>query len=307
MAAKTKKSTPSSSTDVLFPGMRTPPKDVVHEEGVLTAWDGTDLFWQCWIPSSEPRGVVALMHGFGEHSTRYHHVASTFVRAGFAVGAIDARGHGRSAGPRGHVGRFAEYPRDMDLLVGRLEERWTGLPVFGFGHSNGGLIALHHALMAPGRLDAYAVTSPFCGFEVKVPVAKRAAAVVMTRVYPRFVEATDLDPAILTHDKAVVEQYAADPLVGRVATSRWYTETKDAQAELLDEASRIRAPFLFLVAGDDHVVDAKATERVYHRLGSPDREFELLPGLYHEVLNEEGWESLMARIVAWYERFGAGD
>lgn len=291
------------SVDDLHPGMSRPAEEVVHTEGILKAWDGFDLFWQTWEPELEPRGVVLLMHGFGEHSARYHHLATFLVRAGYAVMAIDARGHGRSGGRRAHVDQFDEFPRDLDRVVAEAEERWPDRYLVVFGHSNGGLIALHHALMSPGRVEAYAVTSPFLGFKVKVPLLKALAGNLMSSIWPTLALPTDLDPAVLSSNREVVEKYANDPLVTEVATARWFTETKEAQQELLSNAGQVRAPFLFLVSGSDELADAEAAEEVFHRLGSPEREFEILPDLLHEVMNEPGWEGLARRVVGWFERF----
>lgn len=293
----------SIATDDLRAGMEKPPEDVTHAEGIFAAWDGLDLFWQAWEPEGDPRGVVALMHGYGEHSGRYHHVASMLVRAGYAVMAIDARGHGRSAGVRGHVDDFAEYPRDFDRLIAELQRRWPDTYTVVLGHSYGGLIALHHALVAPGVISTYAVTSPFVGIQVKVPIGKVLLAKAMSRIWGTFTEPTGLSAATLSHDPFIVEQYENDPLNLSTATVRWFTETKAAHKRLRAEASKITAPFLFLVSGPDEVVDAQAAEEVYHALSSREREFELFPDKKHEVLNEEGWPDLVHRILAWYERF----
>lgn len=290
-------------TGGLTPGMARPPADVEHSDGYVAAWDGEELYWQSWAGSAAPRAVICVMHGFGEHSARYHHIAAAFVRSGAAAIAIDARGHGRSAGARGHVERFELFPRDLDLLIGIAKKRWPDAPIYVYGHSNGGLIALHHALMAPGRVRAYAVTSPFCGFKVKVPAAKAAAGHLMSRILPTLALPTDIDPNVLSHDPAIVSQYAKDPLNLKVASARWFTETKAAQAELLERAREIRAPFLFLVSGSDELADARASERVYHELGATEREFELLRELRHEPINEAGWEVLAGRMLAWFDRF----
>ncbi len=290
-------------TTDLTPGMKRPPADVNHQDGMIAAWDGLELFWQSWEPPRAVHGVVCLMHGFGEHSARYHHVAALFARAGYAVIAIDARGHGRSAGPRGHVTRFEEFPRDLDLLVGEAQKRWPDRPVVVVGHSNGGLIALHHALMSPGRVAAYAVTSPFLGFQVNVPFAKVVAGRLMSKIWPTLALPTEIDAAVLSHDQAIVDQYRTDPLVLSVASARWFTETTAAQATLLETAREITAPFLFLASGKDELANPRVAEEVYHRLGSEHREFELLPELKHEALNETGWAELARRIVEWFERF----
>jgi alpha-beta hydrolase superfamily lysophospholipase len=305
-------STPAALTDDmierlsigdLHPGMPNPGDEVVHKEGILPAWDGLELYWQSWEPQEEPRGVVCLMHGFGEHSARYHHLATFLVRAGYAVIAIDARGHGRSGGRRAHVQSFEEFPRDLDRVVAEAEKRWPGQHLVVFAHSNGGLIALHHALMSPGRVKAYAITSPFLGFKVEVPFLKALAGNVMSSVWPTLALPTELDPAVLTKNEEIVRSYADDPLVLDIATARWFTETKEAQRQLLQNASQVRAPFLFLVAGADELADPAASEEVFHRLGAPEREFEIFPDLLHEVMNESQWEQLSRRVLAWFERF----
>lgn len=285
----------------LRPGMASVPDDVDYTTETVTAWDGTDLFLHQWYPAGRDIGaVVCLQHGFGEHAARYHHFASFLARSGYAVHAVDARGHGRSGGARAYITRFEEYPRDFDFVASRAARLHPEVPLFGFGHSYGGLTAMHHALMAPGRIRAYALTSPFLGFEVDVPVAKRVAGDVMSKIYPRLAIPSGLEPTVLSHDAAIVEQYANDPLNLKIATARWFTETKQAQAELAARAEEIRAPFQILASAEDALADVRAAEAVFHRLKGDDREFDLLEGLYHEALNEQGWDAIAARIVAWY-------
>ena len=42
---------------------------------------------QAWIyvPAAKPKGIVQLVHGFGEHSRRYLHMIMHFVEAGYIV------------------------------------------------------------------------------------------------------------------------------------------------------------------------------------------------------------------------------
>lgn len=276
------------------------PEDVKREDGYFASWDDTELYWQVWH-AEEPTAVVALMHGYAEHSSRYHHVASALVRAGYAVMAIDARGHGKSTGRRGHVDEFEHFVLDFEELLSRIENRFADAPIFALGHSHGGLIALRHALRDDSRIKGYVTTSPFCGFKVEVPLPKALAGNLMSRVWPTLSLPTDLDAKWVSHVPAVVDNYAADPLVGSVATARWFTEVKKAQADLISRAPELEQPFLFLVAGDDHIVDAEATEEIYHRMGSDDRAFKIYADLYHEILNEHEWTEVIEEMVGWIE------
>ncbi|MEZ4460331.1 MAG: alpha/beta hydrolase [bacterium] len=276
------------------------PADVQHEEGFWRAWDDTELFWQMWT-KDDPTACIALMHGYGEHSTRYHHVGAALARAGFGVMTIDARGHGKSGGVRGHIDAFDHFVRDLDQLITQTQKRF-GKPVFVLGHSNGGLISLRHALTQRADVVGYAVTSPFCGFKVHVPAAKALAGNVMSKLWGTFAIPTGLDAAMLSHRKEVVDLYRNDPLNLTKATARWFTETKHAQADLLARAGTITQPFLFLVAGADELVDPMASEKIYHAMDSMDREYEVFPTLFHEILNEDSWTEHVTHIADWMHK-----
>lgn len=151
-------------------------------------------------------------------------------------------------------------------------------------------------------MTAFAVTSPLCGVALKVPAWKSTAGKIMSRLMPTFSMPNDIDPSWLSHDEHVCKVYGKDPLNKGVATARWFVEMGLAQRDLLERAGLIKQPMLMAIAGSDKLVDPKAAERVYHRLGSPDREIEIYDELYHEILNEKEWREVLARIVGWFEQ-----
>lgn len=279
---------------------------VARSEGFWHAFDGERLFWQAWEPSDGPtRGAIALMHGFGEHSSRYDHAAAALTRAGYGVMAIDARGHGRSTGKRAHVEEYDHYVRDYELLKLHTADRWPDLALFCFGHSNGGLIVLRYALGQPDGVAGFVVTSPMCGLALDVPPIKAAAGRLMSKVWPSFTMPNDLDPSKLSHVQRVVDKYKKDPLDLKVVSARWFTEAMAAQDDLYERAGELEQAFLFLIAGQDEIVDPKAAENIFHRMGSGDREMEVFPRLYHEILNEEQWGDILRRMIRWTERHRA--
>jgi hypothetical protein len=73
---------------------------------------GLFIFWRRWLPVS-PRGCVILVHGFGEHSGRYEHVAAALTEVGWAVYACDHQGHGASEGDRAYTKRFDDFADDV--------------------------------------------------------------------------------------------------------------------------------------------------------------------------------------------------
>src|SRR5262245_32060832 len=73
---------------------------------------GGRLHWQAWSPP-RPRAALLLVHGLGEHSGRYAHVARRFAACDYASVALDYRGHGRSSGPRVHIDSFDAWCDDV--------------------------------------------------------------------------------------------------------------------------------------------------------------------------------------------------
>ena len=101
-----------------------------------------------WDPAGEPRGVVQLTHGMGEHVLRYEHLAAA-LPAGFVVHAQDHRGHGATA-PTRRVGGSAPTAGTSSSPTSagsaRSPERHPGLPLVLFGHSMGSFAAQQYLL-----------------------------------------------------------------------------------------------------------------------------------------------------------------
>ncbi len=93
-----------------------------HEELNWQAADGQALYAQEWRPDGEPRAVLCLVHGLGEHSGRYGEVAQTLSNAGYALLAFDLRGHGKTPGRRGHAPSYEAVMKDIDLLLEQAAE-----------------------------------------------------------------------------------------------------------------------------------------------------------------------------------------
>ncbi len=291
--------------DDLGPVRSAGPDTVDREDGYWATTDHQQLYWQAWFDDSGEtihRGVVALMHGYAEHSARYGHIATALVRSGYQVLAIDARGHGRSTGRRGHILDYDRYVDDLAILKRRARNRWPDLPLFVLGHSNGGLITLRYALRNPDDVTGFLVTSPMCGLAVHVPLLKELAGRMTSRILPGVPIPSELDPSHISHIDEVVERYKRDPLVFDTTTPRWFTEAQQAMADVAQKTDRLEQPFLFLVAGSDRIVDSGATETLFHKLASLDRELEVYPDLYHEILNERPWRSILRRAILWMER-----
>ncbi|MGB0588051.1 MAG: lysophospholipase [Myxococcota bacterium] len=268
------------------------------ETGYAPSADGTQLLFR-WHPAAEPKGLVVLIHGFGEHSGRYLHVAQALNEGGYSCFAIDLRGHGRSAGARAFVTRFTDYLDDVDAAVGLARERCPELPMILLGHSMGGLVVANWIADRGAAATGFVLSSPGMGVALPVPAWKDALGRVMSRLIPGLAIPTGLDPRLVSRDPDVVEAYVGDRLVLTKATARWYVEFLGAQERALETASSVTLPALVLQAGDDGLVDTAASERYAAALGGSDVTFTRYPGLYHELFNEPEQAEVLSAVVAW--------
>ncbi|HVH11484.1 MAG TPA: lysophospholipase, partial [Longimicrobium sp.] len=196
---------------------------VVRERaGKLRASDGVRLYHASWLPEGEPRAIVLVSHGHGEHGGRYGELARHLAERGMAVHAIDHRGHGRSGGTRGHVDRFGQYVADLETWRRAVTaDVPVDIPVFLLGHSLGGLIAIRHLQTHPEAGFRGAVLSaPLLGIALRPPRWKVALSGILSRALPRLPFSNELDPSMLSTAPGYVEAFRADTLLHPTITPR---------------------------------------------------------------------------------------
>ena len=87
-----------------------------HSEDSFDGARGLRIFCRYWQPEVPARALVLVVHGAGEHSDRYQHLAEQFTGRGYAVAALDHPNHGRSGGRYGHVDRFDDFLETLGLF-----------------------------------------------------------------------------------------------------------------------------------------------------------------------------------------------
>lgn len=257
----------------------------IHQTGEMTSTDGVKLFFQT-RQKPQPRGVIVLCHGVGEHSSRYGNLLQSIDDTDLSVYALDHRGHGRSAGKRGHVMSFDEYIDDFDLLVQSAKKDHPGIPMIIMGHSLGGVIVFKYVLKYGQDFAGLILSSAGLKSKVEVPPLKAKVALVLSRVLPSLSMPTGLDSKLLSHDQKVVKDYIDDPLVHDLVSARWYTEFIAAGQECLNRSAEIVLPLLIIHGKADGIVDYRGSEEVMQKAASRDKEIYIFDNLYHETMNE---------------------
>lgn len=274
---------------------------VQQNHGYMEGVGRLRLHYRSWEVDA-PLGALIVVHGLFEHSRRYEEFAAFMAAHGFSVFVLDLRGHGTSEGRRGHVKRFDVLLQDVDRFRREVQSLVSAdLPLFLLGHSLGGLIGLRYLEEYEADFHGAVLISPWLGTAVSVPRWQVLAAAVLNRLMPAFPFPFRMDADELTHDTERAEDYRSDPEIHSTITPRLFTETSSAIELALRRGDRITVPLLFLLAGDDRVVDTHRSLAFARSLPSDDIAVAVLDGYYHEVLNEVDRAAPMDDIVGWLE------
>jgi alpha-beta hydrolase superfamily lysophospholipase len=272
----------------------------VKEETLKTP-DGTTLYAKIY-GREKPRGGIVLIHGFGEHSGRYEALIRHLLDKGYAVQAYDHRGHGKSAGLYGHIDRFGQYEEDLDFVVSTSGARLGTDKLFLIGHSMGGLVALRYLTTARHRIEGAVISAPLIEIAAKVPPHKLLLARASAALFPRLRMKNEIDPMVLSRDAEIGRAYAADPLVGKMVSTRWFLEALGAMEELRRQAAQITLPVFVMHGTEDRLANVEATKRLFETLASGDKELKIYEGYYHELFNEPEKQEIYERLTDWLDK-----
>lgn len=250
--------------------------------------DGLNIFFQSWTkPNAEK--VLVIQHGFGEHSNRYENLLNALQNEPVNVYALDARGHGRSEGKRGHVDQFQRYIDDLADLIRIAKQEQNIQKVILLGHSLGGVIALQYATEAfnQDNLLGLIISSP--GLKVKMDLEKeikKLLAEILSNIIPDMTLDANLNLKYLTHDQSVIDAYKKDPLVHGKISFQMGKNLFHINSIMKNKAHLIQVPILMIHGDADGIADVEGTKEFFYNLTCEKKELKIYKGLYHELMNE---------------------
>jgi alpha-beta hydrolase superfamily lysophospholipase len=273
-----------------------------HYEGYFAGHDNLPLFEQAWLPVGPPQATIVHVHGLIEHSGRHAEMAQAMTGEGYAVHAMDLRGHGRSEGPRCDVRSFDDYLLDLDVFFRRVMDRRVDGPVFLMGNSMGGLIATLWAIRRKPNLAGLILSGPLLALSDEIAPRLRHLAPVVSCLWPTL-RVVRVPIHLLSRNPQAVETYRNDPhFFSRPITSRAGAEVLAALGHLPREAPSLDLPLLILHGGADRVCSAAGSSMLYEKAASKDKTLRIYEGLYHEVFDEPERAEVLADLAVWLAR-----
>ncbi len=270
-------------------------------EWTWKSFDGLDMFARGWFPDGNVKGAICFVHGLGDHIGRYEHVGAAFNAAGYALLGFDLRGHGKSGGARGHTPSLDAFYNDIEAFLLETQKRFPSAPVFLYGHSMGGLLALTYSLS--NRTNARGVISSSAG--LMSAIHEQKAKVLLVKVLGSLAPTVTLRSGLLTEhlsrDPRVVAAYNADPLGHDCLTTGLGKAGLQATERAFARAAQFPVPLLIAYGSADPITFPRGSEKFASLVPSALVTVKRYEGLYHEIHNEPEQAQVLKDYIAWLD------
>lgn len=260
-----------------------------------------------WQSEGSAKGVVCLIHGFADHTMRFSHVAEHFTQQGFVFTAMDLRGHGKTDGKRGFTPDYDTLMKDIFQFINLVREKYKGLPLFLYGHSMGGNLAISYVLRYhPDYFKGVIITSPWLQLAFNPPAIKVAVGRLIGKLLPSFTEKSEVDAQGLSHDPEVGKAYKNDPYVHNSISISLFNGISNAGEAALIAAHRFHLPLLLMHGTGDPITSYKASKKFAVQVRHDLIKFVEWKDMKHELHNEIIKAEVLKTMTDWAEERVAG-
>ena len=254
------------------------------------------IYNQKWEVDS-PTYKMVFIHGMGEHSGRYEHLAKFMNKANISFYALDLPGHGKSSGKRGHIHKYKEFMNVLDAYVKQLNITNKDNFVL-MGHSMGGNLCANYLVKGKYKPKAAIIASPWLQLAFKPTFLKIILAKIANYILPGLQQNSRLELDAISRDPREVVKYHEDPLNHDMITPRMFIEVQNAGLYAVYKAHKISVPVLIYHGTSDAITSHKTSKFFYERLNNKDQsKFIAYSNAFHELHNEPEKDEVMKSIV----------
>lgn len=252
-----------------------------------------------WPGAADAGTALVIHHGLGEHAGRYQTLADG-LPAALPIIAHDARGHGKTEGPRGAARGLDQLVDDFHAILPTLRERTGASKVVLLGHSMGAGAVGHYVTTRDVHDFVSGVWLSAVPAVVELDLTRylqRGAARLLTGIVPDTTLPTNLPHDGISSVPAEIERYGSDPLIHGQASIALARSLFDDIPRLLDRGNRFTWPMLLWHGADDPIVDPRGTSALFEQVAATDKAMKLFEGARHEVHHES--EATVTELMDW--------
>ncbi len=275
----------------------------------LTSSDGESSLYIKQFTRGTPKVHFLIVHGALEHSGRHKDLTEFWMgnMTDVAVTVFDLLGHGKSGGPRAYLTHFKNYVDDMLIVA---DFAYKDLPdtcrKFICSHSLGGLITLSRFLDStygwPHPCDGIMFSSPCVKPKLLLGPSSEPLVMKLNKMTPKLHLPMIFKGSQLTRDTKRANDFDTDPLIPRFITVRMMKEILEATHKIRGLSYYFNLPVLFLIAGDDCLVQPDSTTLFAHGIDKKLATVIQYPKHHHELWNEIDRLEIFATMKKWVEK-----
>jgi alpha-beta hydrolase superfamily lysophospholipase len=265
---------------------------------MLLTDERTGIKYRRWEATS-PKAVLLLVHGLGAHSDRWTFLAEFLLGKDISSYAIELKGFGEEKGLKGHINTFDIYYADILRLREIISSENPNKKIFLLGESLGALVSFMLADRKVGLFDGLICISPAFSNRMKFSFLDYIKIFFAMLFSSQKQFRMPFDTTMCTRDQHYRDIMDADEREHRLATARLLYNTFMAQMRIKILGSHVTDPVLFLVSGEDKLVSPRASENVFAKLKSNDKNFIFYPDMYHSLSVDSGREQVFEDILEW--------
>lgn len=258
--------------------------------------------WSSIPENGPPKARVLMIHGLSEHSGRHLGTEQALLNKGYAVVRFDLRGAGRSGGRRQWIREFGDYIDDVSIVYRWICRDLDTLPLFLFGHSLGGAIALTFLASYQKAFSGCLLSAP--AFQVGNAISPLTIAIgrQLVKVFPTLRIPANSNKSAISKDPETVKAFLEDPLCCHSTTLNQGNAILNHLPKLESIASRIIIPSLILHGSLDQIIKLEGSFELLKRLKSKDKTLNIIPGGFHEPYNDLEKEEYFSLMIQWLDR-----
>lgn len=279
------------------------------EDYSLPASDGESQIFVRRFFRGEPKLHFLIVHGALEHSGRHVDLVHFLLKSyqDVTVTVFDNIGHGKSGGTRAFVNSFKDYINDF-YKVAEFSEKKNApyTKTFICAHSLGGLISLSRLLDSaeawPFPVKGLIFSSPCIKPRMILGSLSESLVEKLDKFTPKLHLPLIYNGADLTRDTDRANDFDTDALIPKYMSVRMAKEVIHACNRIRGQSYYLNIPSLFLIAGEDRIVDPEATTLFAHGIDKRLVEVIQYPHHHHELWNEVDRQKIFMTMKNWIEK-----
>ncbi len=277
-------------------------KNYNHSPFYIYSKDKTLLHGMYWLPTSNIKAVIYLVHGLGGHIARFSNFAEEFCKKNIGIIGIDLRGHGKSQGKRGDIKALNIFYEDIkSSLKYLLQIVQENTPLYIYGNSMGGPVALKFAMENKAVFKGVILAAPWFKLFKQPQGIKLTILRIISKLFPCATFSSGVKSDEFRSDPRMQKAARTDLLAHKYISARLFCFIYDLGLDLiLNKSDDFSLPIIIFHGNTDKVTDYKSSIR-YKENNVENVEFVLLPNTKHEIHVEPESENVLNKIVTWID------